>query len=45
MNDSKQKTAPALDGQAQVAMNSEAIEPLRQKLPDGERVLMIDNYE
>jgi anthranilate synthase component 2 len=41
----KQNTATAHDQQAQAAINSEAIDDLRQSLQPGTKVLMIDNYD
>ena len=41
----KQKTAPAPVHQAQIAINSESIEAFRKRVPQGVRVLMIDNYD
>ena len=42
---SKQKTAPAHTQQAQSAIDSGVVEALRQRLPQGVKVLMIDNYD
>ncbi|MEZ5642923.1 MAG: hypothetical protein R3E70_12970 [Burkholderiaceae bacterium] len=42
---SKQKTAPAQMQQAQPAIDSGVVEALRQRLPQGVKVLMIDNYD
>ena len=39
------RTAPALAGQSQAAIDTEAIEALRQRVPAGIRLLMIDNYD
>ena len=42
---SKPKTAPAQMQQAQPAIDSGVVEALRQRLPQGVKVLMIDNYD
>lgn len=42
---SKPKTAPAQAQQAQPAIDSGVVEALRQRLPQGVKVLMIDNYD
>ena len=42
---SKQKTAPDHTQQAQSAIDSGVVEALRQRLPQGVKVLMVDNYD